>query len=401
MDNRDVLPDAKVLAGIFPNLQPTSTEILLQHWGKCIFVARFDGDINSSQSSDRIVRLETPNDRFQVIAALERLAALTIPGLVPNGYQVGTIIDTKGRSFDFSVTQFIRGSTLHDVWHELDETQQDSIMQSVVVAVQKLQTLRLEDGKVQTILKDTPYFDGSDAFTTNGLEHFKPLGGPHLGYFTEGKALLDSILKYRKIKKTFCTIVPDTDGEGEGITTKSAYEELGSLHIAKADHQSWQNETVFCHNDLNPRNIMVQKTYSPSGTPEYQLAAIIDWEMAGFFPFAYELGLQNTYLGCVIWSYSMYTLFRKHAREKINFNTPSQASLLQAMDLIFDSQQKCLSGNVGAAIRRKWYAREKLVKATCVFDGWVRAPDTGELPQFKPEDEQKLIDDVLREMGRL
>ena len=394
-------PDAKVLAEIFPDLQPTSTEILLQNRGKCIFVARFDGDAASNESSDRIVRLETPNDRFQVIAALERLAALAIPGLVPKGYQVGTVIDTKGRYFDFSVTQFIRGSTLHDVWHELEETQQDLIMQSVVEAVQKLQTLRLEDEKVQTILKDTPYFDGSNASTANGLELFKPLGGPHLGYFTEGKAMIDSILEFRKIKTTFCTVVADADGEGEGVTTKSVYEDLGSLHITKANHQSWRNEAVFCHNDLNPRNIMVQKACSPSGTLEYQLVAIIDWEMAGFFPFAYELGLQNTYLGSVIWSYSMYMLFRKHARQSISFNTPSQVSLLQAMNLIFDSQQKCLSGNVGAAIRRKWYAREKLVKAPCVFDGWVRAPDAGEIPQFKPEDKQKLIDDVLRDMGRL
>ena len=383
MDSRLITPDAKILAEIFPSLQPTSTEIFVQTWDRCIFVARFD-----DSSSDRIVRLEDPNDRFHVIAALEKLASLALPELVPTGYQIGTITNTSGRTFDFSVTEFVQGFTLKDVWTNLNEEDQDALMQSIINAVQKLQTIRLDDKAVQEILKDTPYLNKVDP---------NILGGPHLGYLREGSALLEAILQYRKIKPPFCSISMSSSGI---VTLQSVHEELGSKQVVKTEHLSWENEAVFCHNDLHPCNIIVRKSDSPNESQEYRLAAIIDWEMAGFFPFAYELSLQDTVLGTGNMSYSWHKLFLKHAQKKLSFfDTPSQASLLQAMTLIFESQQKSLPRNISATIRRKWIEREKVVRAPCVFDGWVRRPDAGDLPRFSAEDDQKLEDDVLRERG--
>ena len=393
----NITPDSKVLAQIFPSLQPTSTKIFVQTWWRCIFVARFDEDGNSNHSWDRIIRLETPNNNFHVIAALERLASLALPDLVPKGYQIGTVTDTSGRTLDFSITQFIEGVTLQDVWTELGETGQDSIMKSIIDAVQKLQSLRLDDTAVQKILKETPYCNEANMPTKNDLVSPGILGGPHLGYFTEGKALLDGTLEYRKIKTQFCTIESDVDGDS--LSVRSFHEALGSKQISRTEYQSWQSQAVFCHNDLHPGNIIVQQVHPTNWSQGYKLVAIIDWEIAGFFPFAYELSLQDTLLGTGNMFYSWYKLFTKHAQKQLSFDKASQASLLQAMNLIFDSQQKCLVRNIPACIRRKWLGREKLVRATNIFDGWERRSDAGEVPQFTAEDNQKLEDDELRERG--
>jgi thiamine kinase-like enzyme len=85
--------------------------------------------------------------------------------------------------------------------------------------------------------------------------------------------------------------------ESQDMLVKSSFEELGSIPIHKAAMENGPGEAVFCHNDLTPRNIIVQKRASSDGTHTYNLAGIIDWELAGFYPPSYELSLQDTYLG--------------------------------------------------------------------------------------------------------
>ncbi|KAK3896823.1 kinase-like domain-containing protein [Staphylotrichum tortipilum] len=61
--------------------------------------------------------------------------------------------------------------------------------------------------------------------------------------------------------------------------------------IYRRDRRSWERviapETrpfVFCHNDLNNRNILVDPT-------TFRITGIIDWEFAGYFPSEWELAL--------------------------------------------------------------------------------------------------------------
>lgn len=84
-----------------------------------------------------------------------------------------------------------------------------------------------------------------------------------------------------------------------GLLIKSLFEDLGSVTVSDADMEQWPKEAVFCHNDLTPRNLILQLEpgQSPVGNLRYKVAAIIDWELAGFYPPAYEVTLQETYLG--------------------------------------------------------------------------------------------------------
>jgi thiamine kinase-like enzyme len=65
-----------------------------------------------------------------------------------------------------------------------------------------------------------------------------------------------------------------------------------------------QQHIVFCHGDLEPRNILVQPSTSPHSLGSYEVAAIIDWEMAGFYSLGYEYVTKNSLLGLSNQSFS-------------------------------------------------------------------------------------------------
>jgi aminoglycoside phosphotransferase len=44
------------------------------------------------------------------------------------------------------------------------------------------------------------------------------------------------------------------------------------------------HKIVFTHGDLNPRNIMMERTKSSAGAIGWRLSGIIDWETAGYYP---------------------------------------------------------------------------------------------------------------------
>ncbi|KAJ5459354.1 hypothetical protein N7530_011298 [Penicillium desertorum] len=53
---------------------------------------------------------------------------------------------------------------------------------------------------------------------------------------------------------------------------------IGHIDLSHSELDELQKHAVLCHNDLKPRNILVRK-----GSPEkYELAGIIDWDIAGF-----------------------------------------------------------------------------------------------------------------------
>lgn len=58
-----------------------------------------------------------------------------------------------------------------------------------------------------------------------------------------------------------------------------------SQHLRFSDEPSRRgHKIVFTHADLNPRNILVERTASHAGQEGWQLSGIVDWETAGFYP---------------------------------------------------------------------------------------------------------------------
>lgn len=188
---------------------------------------------------------------------------------------------------------------LEDVWKTLDKAHQLELVDSVVHAMEELQPL-----DVSSICQSLPGIPLDQARSVQ-----RPIGGPILGYFSDVKQFLDGILQASKQTSPTCTLLDLPDG---GISLESVYDDIGRVELTYSNLDDLQHHAVFCHNDLEPRNILVKKVLStPEEGVRYEVASLIDWEMAGFYPFAYESGRKDTILGIANLSFSWYTLFKE------------------------------------------------------------------------------------------
>ena len=221
--------------------------------------------------------------------------------------------------------EFVEGVTLEQAWDQMSSDNRASVTAAVVEAVSKLQGARLGDDRVQTILRRALGDDGERVLDK------AVMGGPLTGFLDDGPALLAAIEQRWKLReRSFHTTQPGPD---EGLVITSAFEDLGSVTVTKSDMERWPQEAVFCHNDLTPRNIMLRPRGDDGGGAgtRYELAAIIDWELAGFYPPSYQVALQDTYLGTGNMRPDFYLLL-KQGLKGITPPSPSQVTLLLAAE---------------------------------------------------------------------
>lgn len=397
MADSDVTPDDSLLKQIFTTNQPETTSIFLQNWDICVFKAEFSKGLEDRHATC-VVRLEAENEKlktFRTVAAIQQIAATIIPEYVPRTLQVGKAKNAQGRMFYFSVNELVEGDLLEDVWQQMSAQDQSSVVTELVEALGKLHSVRLSDKWVSEILGKTVHEEGSEVLRS--FEQPIAFGGPHTGFLNNGPALLDSIIERRKLRKPFCTMESIVDSQDTRI--QSSYKELGSIVINKSDIDKWSGEAVLCHNDPNPRNLILQSRTSSGGISKYKLAGIIDWELAGFYPASYELSLQDTYLSGANRHVSFYLLLKEYMKNLVP-RSSSQIVLLQAMELIFESQQRLLldGTNIPAHIRKKFMENSKLARDDDAYIGWTRSPQDGPFPKYSGAAIQKLEDDVVEEM---
>jgi hypothetical protein len=376
-----LVPDEKILSDIFPGvvgLKPSSCNIISNTFDICTFSVLAEVILV-------IVRLETEKSetsksRLATVAALSRLGYLQLNDIVPSIQQIGTAttIDTK---VNYLVTEYLTGTVLlEDIWNTLDETNQLELVDSVVCAMDKLQKL----GDIKNVYKyltATPYISNDKTPIA--------IGGPGIGYFPDIKNFLEGILQ--KYKRPGCKLL-GTDG---GLSIQSEYDDIGQIDLSHSDLDELQHCVVFCHNDLEPRNILVRK----SSSGKYKLAGVIDWEMAGFFPFAYEYGVKDTSLGRENLYFSWYTMFKRKASYLLP-QTECHTKFIRAVRIIEKSKKKAMSRNVGVRVQEKWIQREKVEESSDIREGWIRK--AGEKSQvFTKEDMQELENEVLKELGRI
>lgn len=347
-----------------------------------------------------VVRLEAENENknlktFTTIAAMQQIAAMSIPELVPQTIHVGKAKNAQGRMFYFSVIELVEGDLLEDVWQQISAEEQSSIIAELVEVLKKLHSIRLSDKGVKEILGKTLREESDEILKS--FEQHGAFGGPHTGFLNNGHALLDSIIERRKLKKPFCSI--ESIINSQDIRIQSSFKELGSIVIYNFDINKWPGEAVFCHNDLNPHNLILQSRVSLDGKSKYKLAGIIDWELAGFYPASYELSLQDTYLSGANRHISFYLLLKEQMKNFVP-RSSSQIMLLQAMELIFESRQRLLldGTNIPAHIRKRFMEKSKLTRDNDPYAGWTRSPHDGPFPEYSNADVQKLEDDVVEEM---
>ncbi|KAK0375335.1 hypothetical protein CLIM01_07286 [Colletotrichum limetticola] len=404
MDSRDLGPDDALLNQIFPDQPHVSIDsIFVQTWDKCVFKASFPHARQSDTSRPDIskpdarkpppsylIRLEVvakneESTQFATVSAMQQIASLAIPKLIPKTYRTGMTNNAQRKLVQFSVTKYIKGKTLEDVWEQMSDENQQSVMAALVEALQKLHSLRIPDSldRIRDILAkcELPLAPGGLREHILGETDF--MGGPSTGFFApkDGPALLSAIDKRWELSgRPFYAKVATESG---GVVVQSEYSDLGFVKVEKGCWEEWYREAVLCHNDLNPRNIIVSslsdsestsayQSDSSNETSDYELSAIIDWELSGFYPPSYELSLQDTYLSGANRLFSFYSLLKSQMKDIVP-RCPSQISLLQVIDLIFESIQRRLreGNNIPAIIRERFIQRLQLRRDEDPYLGWV------------------------------
>ncbi|KAJ9654134.1 hypothetical protein H2201_009042, partial [Coniosporium apollinis] len=163
-------PDKVLLAQIFPDNLPSSIKILAQTPETCTFIATFeDANTTTHVTSKVVVRLETPRDRLRVATALQAIAVLVIPNLIPEVYRCGRAIAGGEAGLDFSVTEFVTNVvTLESILHGLSEDQEAGLMSELVMAIRRIQGLDLDSTHIRAILAATPLLRSTEQGDNSG-----------------------------------------------------------------------------------------------------------------------------------------------------------------------------------------------------------------------------------------
>ncbi|KAF5230111.1 hypothetical protein FAUST_9971 [Fusarium austroamericanum] len=162
------------------------------------------------------------------------------------------------------------------------------------------------------------------------------------------------------------------------FVVESKLENVNRVELTSADLDDLQKHVVFCHDDLEPRNILIKRDGTHSG--KWHVAAIIDWEMAGFFPFAY------------------YALFKEQSRHLLA-GGKSAIKLLEALRAMDVSEKRLPTENVDRRFQPRWLEREKVEFSSDVRDGWVRKANAGDVRIFTKQDNDYLEMEILKELG--
>jgi hypothetical protein len=281
MDSRLLRPDPAIISAIFIESQPDSVEILAHCFTNCTFKAEF---------KDRptvIVRLDTSSGSLDAVSALQEAAAFQIPTYVPETLASGKAVTADQRNVDYTVTRFISGTVpLESVWPSLDLANKTLLVDAVVKAVKKLSEFKVSEKRAQSVF--------SKICTVDAVGDIR-IGGPRIGFAEDTRGLITLfVAQHQQASRATSSIEEASDGNG--ILIKSALPELGEIHLSAHDLKTLDESVVFQHNDLEPRNLLVKREESKDGL-QYKLAAIIDWEMAGFFPSAFETAVKDISLG--------------------------------------------------------------------------------------------------------
>ncbi|TGJ87631.1 hypothetical protein E0Z10_g1125 [Xylaria hypoxylon] len=342
--------------------------------------------------TDLLIRLEKAEGNLEAVSHLQHLARRRTLKVILELVKVGTTRNAEGTQLSYSITPFLSGTiTLEEVWNDLREVNQEALMDCVLDAVRRFQGLRVQDDNVIQALQHHSNAGGDSKPLLKTL-----IGGPDTGYHLDIKSLLESFLHPEAAKLSMCQIIDQNDG----IAIRSLDDDAEIVELSQVDLDTLSKHVVLCHNDLEPRNILVKRAdlKGNDGNPWYELVATIDWEVAGLFPFAYEFGLKDTCLGTSNLLFSWYSLFKKKTSTLLPAGEAHE-KLIRALRIIDQSNRKSIPRNVGVRVRAAWIKWECLVMHADVTRVWVRKNGVADIPAFTKEDQASLENEVLKELG--
>jgi hypothetical protein len=254
-DDKCLVPDRRIIAGIFPDVTDITEDaynIISNTWETCTFRLRLPSEPRPGLPKDLLIRVVSSGTSLAAVAAFQQLGRLQLGHLVPPTLQVGTATNSKGEALEYSVVPYLNGVTSLDVvWNDLTQDNQKTLMNSVVHEIEKLQTFDPQCDDVQRNLSQL----GNTASQDTGTSTETPVGGPEFGYCSGLKELLVGLVNKAR-RSPSCEILDTSNG----ITVRSAFDDIGQLELTQSDLDELRKHLVLCHNDLEPRNILVRRT---------------------------------------------------------------------------------------------------------------------------------------------
>ncbi|KAK7458376.1 hypothetical protein Landi51_01199 [Colletotrichum acutatum] len=382
-----LFPDAYVLEGM-PELREDTDDTKLQvqvlqnNTTFCAFLL----DFNRSQHPPGIPRrLFVQIQKYEkngsplVTAALTNLARTVLPSLVPKVWGSGYSWMEDGTKVSYVLSQWYPDAcTLETVWDDMDVENRGEIVGDLFEAVSKLRSLSFQKLTLEQwqCLRNTP-------FETKNTELPILVGGPPYGYHHDFASLLRRNLCPRNAD---CAVNEKTDGTLI-VSVHTPQEEY--FGFAETDLDSLTQSSVLCHNDLEPHNLLVEKVSTECGD-EYKLVAILNWDQAGFVPFAFEVSRKDLHLGLWNFNWSWYDMYRQLAGHQL-FDTPGcpiWSKLIRCLMAVHSSSQskiveECTSDGTAQML---WLEKEVLTFSTLAEEGWVKMHSFVTFPSTDDQD---------------
>lgn len=363
----DLVPDNAILSAVFPSTKPVSVTILTKTFDLCTFRAQFDTQPCKNWPMDLVVHMELYDDEpvLEVVTAIGRAANHQFPGLVPETYKCARAMTSDGREVEYTVSRFLTGTvTLETVWPTLDATQKESLVDAVVMAIKQVHRMRRTDPLVKELLAGTPFIHEDGGVC---------IGSPRNGYSKDLREFLTHLVERNQLRRSATSDLVETT---DGVLIHSSLPELGQVLLTHEDIETLDQNIVFSHNDIEPRNICVQAVETTDGSINYELVGIVDSHKAGFFPFAFETAHKDLSLGNENLFLDWYLLFKEKTRSMI---PPGGASekLIRAVRII--TKSKCIQQktSVMAEFRRRWLEKEGLELSEDILTGWEKKEAIG------------------------
>ncbi|KAK1585453.1 uncharacterized protein LY79DRAFT_650889 [Colletotrichum navitas] len=393
-----LVPDLTTLSGIseLDGITICKYRIISNSSNTCTAVAYFEEDQSPcGLPTHLIIRLEKSRDGNPLIAtaALQRLAHRRLPYLVPKVWGAGHTQTEKGTKLSYMLSQFyMHTCTLESVWNDMDKSSRQALVEQVVSTLCQLKDVSLANANDETdILRGTPF----ERIKTG---RSAMVGGPAYGYFRDFSSLLMRTLSPGNNR---CSI--DQKPDGSVAIQMESPQEIG-FSFAQTDLDLLLHMSVLCHNNLEPRNILVREVITDDNNRmTYQLVSVISWEMAGFFPFAFEVGYKDTCLGLQNQSWSWYSLYRRSAGRILSETAPVArpiwSRLIRAMVLTDIAKKEANKLNVGNLVQKLWHEREQTIAYVDAEMGYAKTSNIAGVESFSTADNTELELVALRKLG--
>ncbi|KAF9889892.1 hypothetical protein FE257_006764 [Aspergillus nanangensis] len=192
----------------------------------------------------------------------------------------------------------------------MKDSQRSFVMEQIFMAIRRLQGINLLSDEAQQLLRP----EGS-AIPKNPTI---PLGGPSFGFFSDMAGLVRCFLSPTDNSGGQITITDTDDG---GLKVESKYDDIPPVTIDRQSLLALQDSVVLCHNNLELKNIMVRgyvrtddvengKPGATIDTYHYEVVEILNWQKAGFLPFALESFAKDLALGTGNLDFPWYRQFK-------------------------------------------------------------------------------------------